>query len=214
MTTTASSVGSASPELHTHQCFRNLFASFVGTRNKDIGHKPQPLSGAGLALVFFLAVLALANATPAAAQSTTADVVYGQFGSFTTNALDNGGVSANSLSEPTGAALDSSGNLYVADYNNNRVLFYPPGSTTATRVYGHFGSFTTTTANNGGVSANSLYNPEGVAVDSSGNLYVADSKTTGCCSIHPAARPPRGSTGSSAASPPTPGTTAGSAPTA
>jgi hypothetical protein len=134
MTTTASSVGSASPELHTHQCFRNLFASFVGTRNKDIGHKPQPLSGAGLALVFFLAVLALANATPAAAQSTTADVVYGQFGSFTTNTGNNGGVSANSLGDPTGVALDSSGNLYVADWGNGRVLLYPP--TTTPGIYG------------------------------------------------------------------------------
>ena len=40
---------------------------------------------------------------------------------------------------------------------NSRVLFYPSGSTTATRVYGQGGSFTTGTANKGGISANSLY---------------------------------------------------------
>jgi sugar lactone lactonase YvrE len=128
-----------------------------------------------LALVFFLAVLVLAHATPAAAQSTTADVVYGQGGSFTTNTPDNGGISANSLDLPYGVAQDSSGNLYVADFNDNRVLFYPSGSTTATRVYGQGGSFTTNTQNNGGLSANSLGSPSGVALDSSGNLYVADS---------------------------------------
>ena len=106
--------------------------------------------------------------------STTATQVYGQGGSFTANTINNGGVTANSLYYPTGAALDSSGNLYVADYQNSRVLFYPSGSTTATRVYGQGGSFTTNIGNNGGVSANSLGDPTGVALDSSGNLYVAD----------------------------------------
>jgi hypothetical protein len=125
-----------------------------------------------LTLAFFL-MLALANGTPAAAQ-TTADVVYGQGGSFTTNAANNGGISANSLYDPSGVALDSSGNLYVADDANSRVLFYPSGSTSATRVYGQGGSFTTNNYYNGAVSANSLANPFGVALDSSGNLYVAD----------------------------------------
>ena len=70
--------------------------------------------------------------------------------------------------------MDSGGNLYVTDYLNNRVLFYPFGSTTATRVYGQGGSFTSNAANNGGVSANSLTQPRAVALDCSGNVYVAD----------------------------------------
>jgi hypothetical protein len=45
-------------------------------------------------------------------------------------------------------------------------LFYLSGSTTATGVYGQLGSFTTNTANLGGVSANSLENPAGLALDS------------------------------------------------
>jgi secreted PhoX family phosphatase len=71
-------------------------------------------------------------------QSTTADVVYGQLGSFTTNYPNDGGISANSLHDPDGIAVDSSGNLYVSDQQNSRVLFYPAGSTTATGSTGRW----------------------------------------------------------------------------
>ncbi len=127
-----------------------------------------------LLMVGFSAVLAQAALPPPPPPPTTADVVYGQLGSFTTNTNNNGGRSANSAADPAGAAVDSSGNLYVGDTGNNRVLFYPAGTTTATRVYGQLGSFTTGGNNQGGLSANSLNNPYGVAVDSSDNLYVAD----------------------------------------
>jgi hypothetical protein len=156
------------------------------------------------ALTLLIVGLSMVGARPAAAQSTTADVVYGQFGSFTTGAQNNGGISANSLSTPTGSALDSSGNLYVADETNNRVLFYPSGSTTATRVYGQLGSFTTNTANNGGISANSLYDPQESPWTAAAISTWPTRQTRGCCSIPPAAPPPRGSTGRRATSPPTP----------
>jgi sugar lactone lactonase YvrE len=107
--------------------------------------------------------------------STTATRVYGQLGIFTSNTANNGGISADSLNAPTGCIIDSSGNLYIADRQNNRVLFYLAGSTTATRVYGQLGSFTSNTANNGGITADSLNAPTGIAMDSTGNLYVADS---------------------------------------
>jgi sugar lactone lactonase YvrE len=108
------------------------------------------------------------------AGSTTATRVYGQNGSFTTGTENKGGISAKSLRLPIGVAVYANNNVYVADINNNRVLYYPAGSTTATRVYGQGGSFTTNTFNKGGISANSLAYPTGVAVDAKGNLYVAD----------------------------------------
>ncbi len=104
--------------------------------------------------------------------STTATRVYGQGGSFTTSTPNNGGISANSLYFPQSIAIDSNG-IYIAEPNNNRVLYYSGTSTTAIRVYGQGGSFTTNTANNGGTSENSLFAPFGVAVDSSG-VYIAD----------------------------------------
>ena len=48
------------------------------------------------------------------------------------------------------------------------------GSTTATRVYGQSGAFTTTDSPNP-PTATSLNNPNGVAVDAQGGLFIADS---------------------------------------
>ncbi len=107
--------------------------------------------------------------------STTASRVYGQGGSFSTTNINNGGISANSLFYPDAVAVDSTG-VYIADSWNNRVLYYPGTSTTATRVYGQGGSFTTNSCNNGNTSpnANSLCEPKGVGVDSTG-VYIVDS---------------------------------------
>lgn len=109
------------------------------------------------------------------ATDTIADRVFGQ-PDFTSNAQNNGGVSASSLSFPTGLALDMAGNLYVADYQNNRVLeYYTPliTDTVADRVFGQ-PDFISRRANNGGISASTLFWPVGVVVDSLGNLYVGD----------------------------------------
>src|SRR5205823_14281362 len=117
---------------------------------------------------------------------TTADRVFGQCGSFATNLCNNGDffrVSANGLCYPHGVAVDGAANLYVADgsldaFINNRVLEYDTPLTSDTmpdRVFGQGGSFSPLApCNNGGVSANSLCGPAGVAVDGAGKLYVAD----------------------------------------
>jgi sugar lactone lactonase YvrE len=106
---------------------------------------------------------------------TTADRVFGQ-PDFSHNTANNGGVSASSLHDPEGAALDAQGNLYVTDYLNNRVLEYDnplTHDTTADRVLGQ-SDFIHNIANSGGISADSLNGPVGVALDARGNLYVAD----------------------------------------
>jgi hypothetical protein len=82
-----------------------------------------------------------------------------------------GVASASLIAQPYGIALDSSGGMYVADHSAHRVLYFPYGTTTASRVYGQGGSFTANTPNNGGISANSLLFPGAVTVDSTNGIY-------------------------------------------
>lgn len=71
--------------------------------------------------------------------------------------------------------LDSGNNLYISDNWNHRILVYSSGSTTATRVYGQMGSFTTGTINKGGISADSIFGASiGLFLDSMGNLYSGE----------------------------------------
>jgi sugar lactone lactonase YvrE len=76
------------------------------------------------------------------ASGMPANRVFGQ-PDFTHNARNNGGtVSATSLDTPDGVGLDGWGNLYVADFGNNRVLeYYTPLVTAkaADRVFGQSG---------------------------------------------------------------------------
>jgi sugar lactone lactonase YvrE len=83
---------------------------------------------------------------------------------------------ATSLACPIDLATDAAGNLYVSDLYHHRVLAYldPLADNVPDMVFGQNGSFTTGTANNGGLSAASIRTPLGLAFDAGGNLYLAD----------------------------------------
>jgi len=102
-----------------------------------------------------------------------ASVVLGQ-ADFNHGTSNRGGSPAqNTLSSPQQVAVDSSGNLWVADWDNSRVLEFTPPFTNgmnASLVLGQ-SSFTTRTTGGG---QSGLADPNGVAFDSSGNLWVAD----------------------------------------
>ncbi len=113
-----------------------------------------------------------------------AAVVLGQHGDFTSRMPNNGGISATSMSAPSGLAIDPAGNLYVTDPVNNRALKFahPATSDSAQTVFGQGGSFTGSTCNFDGActpagcsaTADSLCGPAAVAVSAGGNLYIAD----------------------------------------
>lgn len=132
---------------------------------------------------------------PGSPGDTTADKVFGQGGAFNKAECDGSDgrtVTADSLCSPAGVAVDEAGNLYVADAGNNRVLAYDtplapsadglgkpgsPGDTTADKVFGQHGRFDRQACNGKNkttASAETLCSPTGVALDASGNLYVAD----------------------------------------
>jgi sugar lactone lactonase YvrE len=123
-------------------------------------------------------VLRYANAATAAS-GTTATAVFGQPNMTSGTANQGGTTTASTLNIPVGLAIDGSGNLYVADAGNNRVLRYANAATAtngtaATVVFGQL-NMTSGFANQGGaISSNTLSAPFGLAIDGSGNLYVAD----------------------------------------
>ncbi len=85
------------------------------------------------------------------------------------------------MCNPGGVALDVSGNLFISDSSNNRVMEIDAplaGTQDATRVFGQAGSFTASGCNQGtsSPSASTLCAPAGLMLDVLGNLWVADVK--------------------------------------
>lgn len=79
------------------------------------------------------------------------------------------GSGANQLSNPMDVAFDAASNMYVCDFNNQRIQKFPAGSTSATNgvtVAGVTGA--------SGSTASTLNDPVAVFIDATGNLYVAD----------------------------------------
>lgn len=103
--------------------------------------------------------------TPAGSVSTLA-------GTAGTNGyLDATGASAE-FNGPSSVAVDSSGNVYVADPSNDVIRKITPQGVVTT-PYGRNG----TAGHIDGIGANALFNaPIGIAVDGSNNLYVTDSQ--------------------------------------
>jgi sugar lactone lactonase YvrE len=114
-------------------------------------------------------------AYPITANEPVAEIVFGQ-PNFTSNAANSGGLSAASLRFPFGIAVDSTGRLWVSDAQNHRVVAYDAAHAIAANmpmadlVLGQ-ANFT---SGAGATGANRMNFPNGVAVDSLGNVYVAD----------------------------------------
>lgn len=118
-----------------------------------------------------------------------ASLVIGQQDLFSTLAQGPGTVLSTGLSSPTGVAVDSKGNLYVADAGNNRILRFPapfqqpPGNPVQPDlVIGQKGFNTSNSFNEGGNCASKTlgFSVQGstfltaLAIDSNGNLWTTD----------------------------------------
>jgi sugar lactone lactonase YvrE len=86
---------------------------------------------------------------------------------------DGGAATNANLYNPFDVALDTTGNLYFADYRNNRVRRVDPNGTITTVA----GTGSPGYSGDGGAATNAnLFSPLGVALDATGNLYIADSR--------------------------------------
>jgi len=83
---------------------------------------------------------------------------------------DNGPATSATLDSPTGVAVDANGNIFIADSHNHRIREVSSGTITTIAGTGTAGF----SGDNGAATSAQLALPSAVAVDSTGNIYIAD----------------------------------------
>lgn len=82
---------------------------------------------------------------------------------------DGGPANSAELNRPTGVAVDNAGNLYIADYQNDRIRKVNTNGIISTVA----GGGNSNPVNGSPADSVILYAPDGVAVDASDNIYIA-----------------------------------------
>jgi sugar lactone lactonase YvrE len=109
-----------------------------------------------------------AEAQPANTITTVAGTGWGGFGG------DGGPATASWLYYPKGIAIDSSGNIFIADSGNNRIRKVSSSTGAISTVAGTGGAVYN--GDNRLATTATLFSPSDVAVDGAGNLYIADTQ--------------------------------------
>jgi hypothetical protein len=110
-----------------------------------------------------------------------AGVVTNLAGMVGTTGTNNGTGTAARFNGPAGVAVDGSGNVYVADYQNHAIRKISPAGVVTTLA----GRPGTSGTNNGTGTAARFSSPIGVAVDASGSVYVGDAGNNAIRKITP-----------------------------
>jgi len=88
-----------------------------------------------------------------------------------------GQINGSNLNEPYGITFDSSGNMWVADSQDNRVLEFSAPLTSGESASLVIGQANLTSTTNSNANSNMSF-PEDIAFDQSGNLWVADTQNS------------------------------------
>jgi sugar lactone lactonase YvrE len=146
-----------------------------GTGTAARFHSPQGVAVDGAGNVFVADGATIRKITPTGVVTTLA-------GSAGASGSADGTGTAARFSDPFGVAVDGTGNVFVADCSNNTIRKITPSGvvTTLAGTAGSSGS-----ADGTGAAAR-FGDPEGVAVDGAGNVFVADSNNNTIRKITPA----------------------------
>jgi len=132
------------------------------------------LSNVGMAVIALLLGMGTypAQAQNAAQRAALARLGHAQTHTQATGAATDATEAANiSLSMPRGVAFDASGDLFIADTDNNRILEVDVNGLVSTVA----GSGAQGFGGDGAAASSAMLDsPNGVAVDSNGNIYIAD----------------------------------------
>ncbi|MHB8520044.1 MAG: NHL repeat-containing protein [Limisphaerales bacterium] len=142
----------------------------TGTAARFNGPSGVALDSAGNVFVADTVNSTIRKVTPAGAVTTLAGLLQIGTNGFPVRESADGTGSAARFSYPSGVAVDSAGNVYVADAGNNtiRKVTAPGVVTTLAGRAGYGGSAD-------GTGSTARFNsPSSVAVDGAGNVYVAD----------------------------------------
>ena len=80
------------------------------------------------------------------------------------------------INNPDTVIFDSKGNLYIADTANNVVRLVTPGGSAISTYAGEYSLGGGISGDGGQATVAQLFGPAGLAMDSSGNLYISDNK--------------------------------------
>lgn len=146
--------------------------SMRGAAGKDFVAGADSCSGQTFAITANCGVSVTLHPMSSGLRSGAVEIVDGNGNSLATAFLHGTGIAAHPmyvpgkatvlashLNSPEGVAVDGSGNVYVSDSGNNRILELPSSES----GYGSLAQ----------LPISSLNNPSGLAVDGAGNLYVA-----------------------------------------
>ncbi|CAF3739234.1 unnamed protein product, partial [Rotaria sp. Silwood1] len=121
---------------------------------------------AAMAISIYLLIHVMETTKTTSTTTTSTQLRWNSTSSTIVGITSSSGSASNQLYTPYHLTLDSNGSLYVADSDNHRVQKYLKSASTGTTVAGKNATATTALDN--------LYYPTGIIVDSSMNIYIAD----------------------------------------
>jgi len=154
----------------------NLYiADFVDNRIRMVNTSGNITTVAGIGAHVITLPGSTNTYTVTPGQGTYTITVSGSTYTITSGIIGDGGSATADtvfLNGPEGVSVDVHGNIYIADFINNRIrMVNTSGNITTVAGHGTVGFFS---GDGGSATSARLNNPKGVFIDGSGNIYIAD----------------------------------------